>query len=381
MKSLARTTSGPGLDVWTGAPGIVADPVLLQYVVDDISTPAKFESPTRVYPSSGRATVDLVADKIDTGHYRAAGFAAFLATYTGSGRHRVTWYFQCTYGAIKPPTGWIIYDPNAPSDATVMPEVSYTEEFDVIAGTMPAWGYCLPSDLRDEGLDATLDASDRRLVTSIALATKKIENATGRFFEPRQRILQLDGHGERAMLLDDPIIWLKLIELSPLFNDVPLEINEVDVRVYNRHIFQGMNQPDDRNDPRVELLRLGIWTTVWTTNNPPISAFVAWPIGVQNIGFKGVFGYTDRDQFGISPVGEIPLLIRHAAKLIVMREYAQMVDYDTREDRQHRHRIVSEGGRSHSIHYKAQPFGSYTGDPDIDTILEGFRRPIYVGAA
>ena len=404
MPALARTAIGSLLDLWTGTPGILADAVAVSYQIWDISTDAKYDAPALLYPvpthdvpnprawllgpaltpgvvlddPAGPNTLDpTMGAYVGTGHYTAAWQPA---SDLPAGRYRLQWFFQCTAGAVKPPQGWIVRDPTEPVDNTVLAEVTLAEEFDVIAGVRPLFGYCLPSDLRLEGL-TTYDATDRRLVDTIRRATAMVENATGRHFDPREKRIQVDGNGEMAILLEEAIVFLELVELSPLFNDVPLEINEVDIRVYNRHVYAGLKSPDDRNNPKVELLRLGIWTTVWTTNNPPISAFVRWPVGVQNIGFRGVFGYTDRDVAGLSPVGETPELIRHACKLLCVREFPQMGDIDTREDRQQRHRLLGMGGRGQSVTLAKQPYGSYTGDPQVDRILESFRRPMSIGAA
>lgn len=379
MPSLARQWSGLLLDLWTGIPGIIADCESLEYRIYDISTEAKLDAPSQVYPAAvgtvfSAKSVNLVADRLNFGHYCARDFATFLATYTGSGRHRITWTYTYTVGAVTPSNAWFTPDQFADLEDTDILTASVSEEFDVIGGTNPIFGYCLPSDLRNEGVTTT-DATDQRLATAIRVVTRQIEAMTGNHFEPRRKQALLDGRGAHNILLQEPVIWVEQMALSSMFEGQPLEVNTTDIRVYNRHLVCRMTQPDDRQNPKIELLRLG----TWTTQNPPVTAFVRWPTGVQNVMITGIFGFTDPDEQNVSATGITPELIRHACKLMVMREMHKFTDFDNREDRRKRHRIQSESVQGYSVSLQSLEAGRYTGDEEIDAILEWGTRALAWG--
>ena len=97
--------------------------------------------------------------------------------------------------------------------------------------------------------------------------------------------------------------------------------------------------------------------------------------GVQNVNVGGLFGYTDYDG---SSSGDTPELIRHACRLLVMREFRTFMD-DEREDRK-RYRLTMEKTRDQSYQLAAPVEGPYTGDREIDDLLLSFRRPIRISS-
>jgi hypothetical protein len=204
-----------------------------------------------------------------------------------------------------------------------------------------------------------------------------IERATRRFFEPRRRKILTDGTGSHHLTLDEAIIWLEHVGLASMFVGEPLEVNTTDVRVYNRHLLTGQLVPDDRFDPKIELLRFGSWTT----ELPASTAFVRWPKGSHNVILTGIWGYTDPDPLGANPVGITPLLVRHACKLIVMREFPQMTQYDLREDRQRRHRITGERTQGYSQELAAEVPDAYGLSAEVSNILLSFQRPAEIAVA
>jgi hypothetical protein len=106
---------------------------------------------------------------------------------------------------------------------------------------------------------------------------------------------------------------------------------------------------------------------------------LVWPRGQQNVTVQGIFGYTEPDG---SPTGRTPELIRHATKLLVLRELPLLADIDAREDAQKRYRLTSERTRDQSYTLEAlRLHGAFTGDPAIDNILVAFARPPDFGAA
>lgn len=355
MPVLHRTRSYAFLDLWTGAAGVPADAYSIECRVYDISTPAKLLAPVQTYPAAvgsvfSAHALDLVADRLDTGHYRITWTPGATEP---TGRHRVVWISKQTATGAEAET---------------------TEEFDVVAVGTASWGYCLPCDLRDEGLTTT-DATDQRLVNVIALSTKMIEQYTGRFFEPRAQTLKVDGGGGHALQLHHPIISVTRVELLSCFDALLTQILDTDLRVYNRHLTHGLVAPDDRNNPKIEMVAL---TTMWPASATPVIRPWSWPNSPLNVNVVGVFGYTDPDG---STVGATPLLIRHACKLLVMREFPTLTAFDDREDRRDRWRLTSERTRDQARGMATRKGNGLTGDAEVDFLLDGYRRPPMFGAA
>jgi hypothetical protein len=188
-----------------------------------------------------------------------------------------------------------------------------------------------------------------------------IERYCGRWFEPRTQTFLLDADNQRVLDLPQPIVAMTSVKIDG--TDVLL----TDIEVYNRHLVEGLTTPDDRELPKLEwsledLSYGGAWLFC-----PGV-----WTKGQKIVEVAGVFGYTDPDD---SVVGATPALIRHACKLLVMREFPTMNgDADTREDRQQRWRVVSDRTRDQAISMSPRAAGSITGDPDVDRILDGYRR-------
>ncbi|KKL22048.1 hypothetical protein LCGC14_2439310, partial [marine sediment metagenome] len=101
----------------------------------------------------------------------------------------------------------------------------------------------------------------------------------------------------------------------------------------------------------------------------------------------GVFGYTDADG---TPLGDTPVLLQHATKLLVLRDLPKLSDCDAREDAQRRWRLLAEktseqsyrladiSSRGSSAHVAV---GAFSGDPEIDSVLVQFMRPPAMGSA
>jgi len=370
MPMIARGQASDGahpvLELFTPVRGVLVDAAAVAFQVFDVSDDAKQASPVQVFPATpgGRATANLAelapaGDKLGTGHVVARWSVPVDAAL---GRHEIRWFVQST------------------PDAT---EQVVNVEFDVLpagAGTYRS-GYALVSDLRAEGVTPS-EATDARLARLIRLASQYVDRMTGRFFEPRPMTLALDGDGGRILLLGHPIIGIRDVTLLVA---MPAEIGELPVvpsffRVYNRHLTQGLLDPDDRENPRLEFFHESDLLGVQATPAASLGlGSLVWLRGVQNVVINGLFGYTDP---GGSPMGSTPELIRHVTKLLVLREIPTMTDTSRREDRQKRWRIVSERTRDQG--YNLEPLhaqGGFTGDPEIDAILASYQRPPQLGAA
>ena len=370
MAAIARGQSSDGanpvLDIFTPVDGALTDVAVLEFQVFDVSDDAKRANPVQVYPATAgaRAPVNVkfawpAGDKLGAGH-----FVALWAPLTSEalGAHEVRWYFQATLGAL---------------------EQTVSERFDVLpegAGSSP-FGYALVSELREEGVTAA-DATDARLARLVQLASRYIELVTGRFFEPRPMTLTVDGSGGRIQLLGQPIIAINSVKM---FVGMYAEFGVLPVipsffRVYNRHLTQGLLNPDDRDNPRLEFFH---WSDLLGVHSPPAGHLglgsLVWLPGVQNVVIEGVFGFTDPDG---SPMGKTPDLICHVTKLLVLREIPKMTDVTRREEQQKRWRLTSERTRDQLYTLEALKLhGSFTGDPEIDNILVAYWRPPTFGAA
>jgi hypothetical protein len=370
MPAIARGQSSDGtnpvLELFTPVRGVLADAAEVAFQIFDVSDDTKRANPVQVFPvpPDTHAAVNTAepwpaGDKLGPEHVVARWS---VPANESLGAHELRWFVRSAPRAV---------------------EQVVTVDFDVLAADAGSYrsGYALVSDLRAEGVSAS-EATDARLARLIRLASRYIDRMTGRFFEPRPMTLTLDGSGGRILLLGHPIIAVRDVTLLVA---MPVEVGELPVtpdffRVYNRHLTQGLLDPDDRENPRLEFFHesdlLGV-------HSAPAASLglgsLVWLRGVQNVVVSGLFGFTDPDG---SSVGRTPDLIRHVTKLLVLREIPAMTDTAQREDRQKRWRIVSERTRDQGYNLDAlRAQGAFTGDPEVDAIIASFQRPPQLGAA
>ncbi len=338
--------------------GFLTDCYSLQYQVFEVATDAHRAVPAQVWPVAPgtKASVDVRA--VPLGH--RLGLGRFAAVWTvpssppaAAGFYLIRWYCKLTE------TGT---------------EFTWDQEFEVQTVAMRnVSGYCLVADLRAQGVTDVM-ASTVRLQTLILEATRFIEMATGRTFGPRYMTFSVDGRGHRLLLLHQAIVAVENVVLA---EDYPA-IDGQGYRVYNRAIAQNLLTPDDRNDPRLELIEVesGDEVVQGQISN------VCWPRGAQNIAISGVWGYTDPDG---SPMGCIPSLIKRATILLVYRALPLITDEAGRDAQVNRFRVTSESTRGQSVSFGQLSSGGgasgFTGDPEIDGIIAAYRRPPVLGAA
>jgi len=208
--------------------------------------------------------------------------------------------------------------------------------------------YTTAQDLRDEGV-TTAEASDARLIALIAEATDTIDRVTGWFFEPRARTLRLDGRGTPSL----SVPWMPLV-IDRLSVDDRL-VDTDDVRWVGAPVEPGFIEP------RVEL-RAGLFAR-----------------GDSNVELEGTWGYTESDG---SRFGRTPLAIRRACMLLVMRTLPRLTDHDLVSDARNIWRLVEARTRDQSFSLsKPLQRADLTGDPEVDTILARYARPVALGAA
>lgn len=104
-----------------------------------------------------------------------------------------------------------------------------------------------------------------------------------------------------------------------------------------------------------------------------------FPRGQGNIVAEGLWGFTEHDG---TPEGRTPLAIRRACMLLVLRNLAPLADDASLEARS-RWRLLEERTRDQSYRLDAprQVSAQLTGDPEVDTLLLSYVRPVPLGAA
>jgi hypothetical protein len=350
----------PALVFFHQVTGTLVDLYALKFQIFDVSDETKFLAPVQVFPvtPAAKQTVDISGvDRLGVGRYIAAGWTVSATAPVGT--YEIRWFFTPAVGDT---------------------EVEVRQPFEVLAaGSVPiaAPFYGSLRELRDEGVTVT-QASDARLIAAILRASAYVNRITGRDFSPRYKLLRLDGRGGSVQLLWEPIIALETLHFStsPLFPS-DLQVQADFYRVYNRHL-SGLNTPDDRDDPKVELFRSsedlqGI--------RPFTFSRLIFPKGQHNVEAVGVFGYTEADG---SPFGVTPTEIRRVTHLLTLREIPKLMSC-SREETLSRYRIKSEKTRDQSYDLEGLKdlgrIGRFTGDPEIDSILAAYLRPPMMGAA
>jgi hypothetical protein len=220
-------------------------------------------------------------------------------------------------------------------------------------------------------------------------ASRYIEEITSRFFDPRYRVFDLDGKGGPIIQPDHAIVGLTDVTFTfTTFTPADLPIEEGDIRVYNRHIRQGLLEPDDRQDPRIEFLRTPVYRfprSQLLGEVDILSSYIGFTESQQNVKVKGVWGYTDPDG---SPFGKTPDLITEVCLRLAARYiqplWRQVGGAGNRD--QAAGPILTEKTLDQSVTFAnvagssagggaGAYTGAFTGDPEIDQILAIYMAP------
>lgn len=318
-----------------------------------------------VASASARTFVDLVVDRLSIGHFVADLSALVLA----SALHFVRWY--------------VVTD-----DLEAGVEVTWDgPDFEVLddgPDQLPGPIYALVADMRREGVPSS--TTDVRVLRALHVASRYVERFTARRFVPEAKVLRLDGFGNNhAIRLGQPIIALSRVAIDNAgFEPNDQEIDRALLRVYHRHLSELLIEPDDREDPRIELQ----FDVDGLTPRVRLDATrgLRWPVGRQDLVVAGAFGYTEPNG---SPMGQTPELIRHATILFALRELALLNDRGGRALTR-TSALKREKTRDQEVEYAVGSgagtigtplIGAFTGDPEIDSILASYRRPPRLGAA
>ena len=211
--------------------------------------------------------------------------------------------------------------------------------------------YATPADLRAEGVTEAM-APDARLLALLDEATATIDRVTGWFFEPRLMTLTLDGRGTPS--LEPPAVPIRVYRLT--VGGALLPVTPDALLVVGAPVAPGFDAP------RICLLGGRVF-----------------PKGRGNVLVAGMWGYTEVNG---TTVGRIPLAIRRACMLLVLRHLSPLADDASLEART-RWRVVEERTRDQS--YRLDPIRKtglvLTGDPEVDALLLPYLRPSPLGAA
>lgn len=389
VRGQAIAPSSPALYFISQVQGQMVPASALAFRILDVSSPDKENSGgTQVFPVSGFQAVDLVVDAIPfdsvaqnasetqgAGFYCARWTVPSDVTLIPCGRYQIEWKYTLTNPSSSTFTS--INTEQPPVDAICR------KTFEIInSASRPAGPQYGLVTLVREALGCKPEAvTDLRLLRLISLASQMIERVTGRYFDARTQVLRYGGNSSRKLQLNQPIVAVSSVgvDTQPTqAGDLVIDMNML--RIYNRHLSQGMlGGEDDRNNPKLEFVHSDDLYGVRFIPFRGISLrSLAWPIGVQNVHVRGVFGYTEPDG---SPWGETPLLIQHALNLIVAREIPSISDTDGREDAQQRWRVVKDTAKDIAVQLDdPRKWGEWFGDPEIDSILASFVRPPSMGS-
>jgi len=307
-------------------------------------------SPVHIFPAGGgREVVSIepcpLGDRVDAGRYVARWMTPLAEPL---GLHEIRWFVRQSPGASV---------------------LSFSEDFYVSAlNVIASASYTTIAALRDEGITVE-QASDAALARKIRLASALIDRWCGWWFYPKALTFHLDGSGGRILQLGAPIIAITSVSV----HDEPLDFEYL--RIYNRHLTECLNDPDDRQNPKLE----------WELAENEHSA--GWfRKGTQNVRVVGRFGFTDYDG---TPDGKTPDMIALACALLVVRGLAKLSDTDVRDEARNRSRVVGLRTRDQEISWAGpgagagvgtRGTGAWSGDPEIDNIIASYRRPPVLGA-
>lgn len=331
--------------------------VKVRWSVDELANVMTLFNTQRVYRSTTGSTGTYA--EITTGGTRVplvAGVTAYLFDdVAGSDAY---WYKVDYYHTLTAAYS----DPSAPIRATLTT-------------------YATVAALRDEGLPTTVD--DARAVLGLERATATIDRVTRQWFEPRTRTFIVDANGGRDLLLNVPIITATSTTI------ITEAVPAADLVIYNRHLTQGLLNPDDRANPRI----------AWREYDYPAGigslerGARQWFPGRQRVTIVGVFGYTElgaTDTPGeTSPGSQVPVsygatpdLIRYCCLRLALR-YAYPLASGSGDDIRNQRRLTGETTRdqSYSLAAPGAAGGSWgaTGDEEVDSLLTTFMAPFACG--
>ncbi len=194
--------------------------------------------------------------------------------------------------------------------------------------------YCTVEDIRAEGVSEE-DYSDEQLERLITISCNFIDNVTGQWFKPREKVIRLDGRGGQNLVLPVFLSTADYVKIGLEYID--------DYVLYNRM--------EDRTYPK-------------------IFRCSGWPKGRLNIEVFGTWGYIEED-------GTTPSAIKRAAIKLALYNFPALSDSEAQEEKNLHGLLVSETTDGHSYNLSDNVVseaysGAITGDTEIDQILKSY---------
>lgn len=242
-------------------------------------------------------------------------------------------------------------------------------------------GYCSIQDMRDEGY-GDVAYPDARVQSAIDRAVAVIDRVCGQRFDAyfaRVKLNVKKNYDEHH--IDVPIAALWKI------TDGGSEIDLSDILVYNRHLTEGLTNPDDRSSP---MIAWGSGRSIAGIESIAGGRFLR---GRKELSLWGVWGFTEigpDEDYGVTAEGsQIPLSygstpydIRVACMILTSGYLPTLSSGGDTSSLQNR--ITSEKTRDQSytlaeISDEESAFGM-TGNQQVDSILMRYIAPMAIGA-
>jgi hypothetical protein len=221
-------------------------------------------------------------------------------------------------------------------------------------------GYIAVQDVYDAGVSTGIPEGN--VQDSIDLWSAFIDRVTRQWFEPRQKVLLLDGSGSDTLFLPVPIIALTAIYLNGDFR-TPVNLDELTV-------YDGSSDEARRN-PKIRLSSAPYYRDIFLPLQRRMG--VGFARGDRNQRIEGTFGYVEAD-------GTTPLLIKRAVLRLVAANVGSFKQSLTAGGGW----VKSESTGGHSISYgfpdaKVGTMG-VTRDAEVEMIIQMFKGPILLSA-
>lgn len=264
--------------------------------------------------------------------------------------------------------------PHRSSDSTDDTPISVTDK--------SIRGYCTIQDMRDEGYNDP-PHSDTRVQSAIDRSVGVIDRVCGQRFDPYFAHVRLNV----PKLYAEHHLDVPIVALWKIYQEED-EITRDDIVVYNRHLTQGLTNPDDRRNPMI----------AWGNDRMSVDGIRSFSggrftRGRQTLNLWGVFGFTEigpNDMSGETANGNnIPLSygstpeeIRYACMMLASGYLATIASGGDMSSKMSR--VLSEKTRDQSYTLanvsEAEASFGITGNSQVDNILMRYASPMRIGA-
>jgi hypothetical protein len=238
-------------------------------------------------------------------------------------------------------------------------------------------GYCTIADMRTEGYQDP-PHSDARVQGAIDLAMKMIDRICGQRFDAYFATMSLNV----KRMYDEHHLDVPIAALWKITDD-DSDILLSDIEVYNRHLTQALDNPNDRANPMI----------AYGTDHGGVFAGGRFNRGRKTLKLWGVFGYTEigaGDLVGETAAGSqiplsygsTPLDIHRACMLLVADHLGTLATGGNEASLASRVLSQKTMDQSYTLQAKAAAEAVYgmTGNDEADAILMRYPPPLPIGS-